>query len=218
MHFCWFERASERVCACAACFHSIPFGCLIILEDWITISILLSILVSPISRTYEPILYRSVNRREEKLKSSMARLLKLTTYWMPIVCVPNIDHHWTRAFFATFEYLTDSLKCMHAPRRFIEIHSMAYSQFIHLVTHIIFSLLLTVLTAQWVCEYVSACTCFRFFYDHSILSSCLCFTAVGIIMLLLFFSFLFIVRPVLKRWSRKKEEKKHKRNLTRNEN
>lgn len=117
------------------------FGCLIIQRlnyDLVFLFIpSVSPMVSPMPWTYEChacMLIRGARESacEEKLKSSVARLLKLTTYWNPLC---NDDWSlYTRLF-------------RHNPnihRRSIAIHSIAYSQFIHLVTHIIFSLLLAV--------------------------------------------------------------------------
>lgn len=85
-------RAGMRACVCDL-FSFVSFGCLIIHRlnyDLFFYPFQFYLSHGPMSRysMYVCHLYRSVNRREEKLKSSMARLLKLTTYWNPLcVCV-----------------------------------------------------------------------------------------------------------------------------------
>lgn len=88
-----------------------------------------------LSHGHLSILYRSA--RGKRLKSSVARLLKLTTYWMPL-CIPNIDH-CTRAFFATFSSASEWNKT--SSRRYeihwlvIAIHSLSHTLSFHLLLY-----------------------------------------------------------------------------------
>lgn len=81
--------------------------------------------------------YYTVAHGEKRLKSSVARLLKLTTYWMPL-CIPNIDH-CTRAFFATFSSASEWNKT--SSRRYeihwlvIAIHSLSHTLSFHLLLY-----------------------------------------------------------------------------------